>query len=163
MSAAGKSVNSLPRGNPQVGLSSLQFHPWSSETFKKMHLYSVDIKLAQGLNFEKKSYLGEGKKFCLCHWERQPFDLVTGFSYWSRRIFICIANVMQFWIPFHVIFPRVHTFWTDLEEYALESWKAHAPCTRFQLLRNLFWPHIFGQKAPQCSLLKTHALWKWKC
>jgi hypothetical protein len=38
MSAAGKSVNSLPRGNPQVGLSSLQFHPWSSETLiKKNH------------------------------------------------------------------------------------------------------------------------------
>jgi hypothetical protein len=26
-----KSANSLPRGNPQVGLYSLQFYPWSSE------------------------------------------------------------------------------------------------------------------------------------
>jgi hypothetical protein len=29
--AVGKSANSLPRGNCEFGLSSLQFHPWSSE------------------------------------------------------------------------------------------------------------------------------------
>jgi hypothetical protein len=47
---------------------------------KKMHLYSVDIKLAQTPNFEKKSYLDEGEKLYYVV-ERQLFDLVAGFSY----------------------------------------------------------------------------------
>ncbi len=60
----------------------------------------------------------------------------------------------QLWIPFHVVFPRVHTtFWTDFEAYALES-----TFTRFQLRHNSFWQHV-RTKSPEMQTFKKHMLY----
>jgi hypothetical protein len=61
-----------------------------------MHLYSVDIKLAQGPNFEKKSYLDDGEKFYYVVEKDNYLIWCQGFHIGLTVCTVCIAKVMQF-------------------------------------------------------------------